>query len=257
MNSELSTAQKSLLMTAGSSLASALLVVAAAVKPGITTAALNQIAEQELAARNCRPSFKKYLVLGTGRYPASLCVSINDEIVHGLPRADRVLANGDIVSLDLGAEYQGIYADMAVTVPVGSISAEADKLIEVTRSSLEVGIKSIVPGATIGDIGSNIAEYAENRGFSVIRDYVGHGIGIKPHQSPQIPNFGRKGSGPLIENNQALAIEPMISAGDFRTKVAPDGWTVQTVDGSLSAHFEHTVLIENGKAVIVTMITRG
>ena len=252
MTSDLSPEEILSLKAGGRFLAEALALVCKAVRPGVSTAELNQIAEHELALRNCRPSFKNYYVAGAGEYPAALCISINDEIVHGLPDAGRLLQDGDIVSLDLGAEYQGIYSDMAVTVAAGEISKESQRLIEVTKHSLETGIAAITPGAKIGDIGAAIEEYVESEGFAVIKDYVGHGIGRKPHELPQIPNFGRKGTGPLIADNQALAIEPMVSVGDFHTMVANDGWTVKTLDGSLSAHFEHTVIVENGLPVIVT-----
>jgi len=223
------------------------------VKPGVSTLRLDEVAEAALRSLGCEPSFKEYEPRDGGRrFPSSICVSINDEIVHGLPNIARLLEEGDIVSIDIGARYQGVCTDMAVTVPVGKISSAAAKLIDTTKKSLEIGIAQIKPGAKVGDIGFAIAKYIEAAGFGVIREYVGHGIGSQPHQAPSVPNFGRKGTGETLPDGLAIAIEPMVAAGDWRTSAGEDGWTVSTADGSLSAHFEHTILIEDGKPVVVT-----
>lgn len=223
-----------------------------AVKPGVSTKYLDEIAEKELRKRGCKPSFKNYYVPGAGKYPASLCVAVNDEIVHGIPSDKRILKEGDIISLDIGAEYEGIFTDMATTVPVGEISDKAKMLLESTKESLMIGITHAIAGNHIGDIGNAIENFASFRKLGVVKDYVGHGIGTQPHMAPQIPNFGTKGTGPAITENMALAIEPMLTLGREETALDSDGWTVRTYDGSLSAHFEHTVIIENGKPVIVT-----
>lgn len=236
----------------GKVLAESILEAANAVKPGASTFEIDTIAEQAILSRGCKPSFKNYLVAGAGHFPAALCISINDEIVHGIPSKQRIIKDGDIVSLDLGAEMNGIYTDMALTIAVGKVSEDAQELINVTKASLEMGIDQARVGNTIGDIGASIEQYAEGERMGVIREYVGHGIGRKPHMEPQIPNFGRAATGEEIKEGMALAIEPMLTLGDYHTKVLGDRWTVKTADGSLSAHFEHTVVIENGKPVIVT-----
>lgn len=223
------------------------------VKPYITTQELDKTAEKFFKSEGLKPSFKNYEVSGL-KFPASICVSINDEIVHGIPTEKRFLAEGDIVSIDIGAEYQGIYTDMAVTVPVGKISKEAKKLLKVIEESLYLGIKQAKAGNHIGDIGNVIEDKAKKAGLGVVREYVGHGIGRKPHLRPQIPNFGEKGSLEEIKEGMALAIEPMLTLGSGWTKLHHDGWTVKTEDASLAAHFEHTVIIEDGKPVIITKI---
>lgn len=235
----------------GKILRDSLYEVREAVRDGITTKELDNIAESAIVARGGVPSFKDYEVKGVGSFPSSVCISVNDEVVHGIP-GDLTIKEGDVVSLDLGVIYKGVCTDMAITVPVGKVSEEAKKLIRITRESLEKGITQAKVGNRIGDIGYEIQEYAEKNGFGVVRELVGHGIGREPHMEPHIPNFGQKGTGPLIEEGMALAIEPMLTHGSYDVTVGDDGWTVKTRDGSLAAHFEHTVVIVNGKPVIVT-----
>jgi methionyl aminopeptidase len=222
------------------------------IKPGMKTKEMDIIAERELKKRDAESSFKGYR-----GYPATICVSINDEIVHGIP-GDRVLKEGDIVSLDFGAKYQGFHGDAAVTVPVGEVSPEAVRLIETTRDSLEKGIAAACAGANLGDISAAIQRYAEAQGYSLVREYTGHGIGRKMHEDPQIPNsteppYGlQPGMGPVLKKGMTLALEPMLNAGDWRTRLDDDQWTVLTADGSLSAHFEHTIVIDNIKPEVLT-----
>ena len=241
-----------LIKKCGKILSESLLEVKKAVKPGIITSRLDEIAYYEIKKRGAEPSFKDYEVKGAGCFPSTLCVSVNDEVVHGLP-SERVIQEGDIVSLDIGAKYRGIYTDMAITVPVGEISEVAQKLIETTKKCLNIGISEAKVGNHIGDIGFAVQEYAERNGFGVVRDLVGHGIGRDAHMMPHIPNFGEKGRGPAIEEGMALAIEPMLTEWEYDISIKSDGWTVATSDGSLAAHFEHTVVIMNGKPVIVTV----
>ncbi|MEA1872740.1 MAG: type I methionyl aminopeptidase [Chloroflexota bacterium] len=215
------------------------------VKPGIKTRQLDVIAANEVKRRGARPSFKNY-----HGFPANLCVSINDEIVHGIP-GERMLQEGDIVSLDAGVNFNGFHTDAAITVGVGKISDQAKELIAVTEGSLKAGIDQAACGAHVGDISAAIQDYVESRGFSVIREYTGHGVGRELHEEPQIPNFAF-GRGFLLRKGMTLAIEPMVSAGDWHTKLAPDRWTVLTADGSLSAHFEHTIAITDGNAEVLT-----
>lgn len=244
--------QKSNIKICGRYLYQTLMEVRSSIKPGVSARVLDEIAERVLLKFGCRPSFKNYYVAGAGSYPASICVSVNDEVVHGLPLDKKVFQEGDIVGLDLGAEYKGINTDMAITVPVGQVSADASKLIKATEDGLMAGISAIKPGAKIGDIGHAIEQVAKQYSLGVVKEYVGHGIGVRPHQPPQIPNFGREGTGSPIVDSTAIAIEPMFTLGDYRTYVDNDGWTVHTVDHSFTAHFEHTVLVENGEPVIVT-----
>jgi methionyl aminopeptidase len=236
----------------GKHLSFAIYEAAKAAKIGIATVKLDKIAEEALVSRGCKPSFKDYYVAGCGAYPFSLCISINNQIVHGLPSETIILKDGDILSLDLGAEFKGVNTDMAITVPIGNVSEENLRLIKATRISLEKGIEQARIGKKIGDIGHAIEKHAINENLGIVREYVGHGIGIEPHMWPQIPNFGQKGTGPIIEEGMALAIEPMLTLGDGSTMITEDGWTVKTADHSMAAHFEHTVIIENGKTVVVT-----
>lgn len=223
------------------------------VKPGISAQYLNDIAEKQLRNNGARPSFLNYGSHTSNPFPASLCVSINEEIVHGIPGADKIIHNGDLVGLDLGAEYKGMCSDMAVTVVAGKYLNENDKkLVYVAKEALNLGIKAALPGKTTGDIGMAIQKFVESQGFSVIRALVGHGIGSEPHQDPQVPNFGKKGEGEQLKTNLAIAIEPMIAVGDYNIKTNRDGWTVSTYDGKKSAHFEHTVLITSSKPIIIT-----
>jgi methionyl aminopeptidase len=223
------------------------------VRPGITTLTLNEEAEEFLLSRGAKLAFKGYK-RGPNEppFPAALCTSINDEIVHGIPSADRVLREGDIISLDLGAAIEGYYGDAAITLPVGEISEEAKKLIHVTQKSLDIAIEKAVPDNRLQDISYAVQEYVENNGFSVVRDFVGHGIGRSPHEEPQIPNFGKPGRGKRLKPGMVLAIEPMVNAGTFETRILEDHWTAVTADGSLSAHFEHTVAITSDGPDILT-----
>jgi len=214
------------------------------VKPGIKTRWLDEIMAEGSRKRGVKPSFKNYQ-----GFPANLCVSVNDEIVHGIP-GERVLSEGDIVSLDAGVIYNGFHSDAAMTVGVGKISNQAKELIAVTEGSLKAGIAQANCGAHIGDISAAVQDYVESRGFSVVREYTGHGVGRKLHEEPQIPNFAF-GKGSLLRRGMTLAIEPMVNAGTCRTRLASNRWTVLTADGSLSAHFEHTIAITEGEAEIL------
>jgi methionyl aminopeptidase len=218
------------------------------IKPGMKTVELDVLAAREAAERDAVPSFKGYM-----GYPANLCVSLNDEIVHGIP-SGRVIKEGDLVKLDFGVIYQGYQGDAAVTVGVGQISPVAKRLMEATRGALFAGIAEAKDGARLGDISAAIGAYAESYGFSVVREYTGHGIGREMHEEPQVPNFGAPGMGPLLKKGMTLALEPMVNTGDWRTGVVPDGWVVYTADGSLSAHFEHTIAITEGEPEILTNI---
>jgi methionyl aminopeptidase len=237
-----SSSELDLMREAGRIVGLAKLEVANAIKPGVTTRSLDKIAEEVIRSENAIPSFKGY---GDSQnpFPASICASINDEIVHGIP-GTRIICDGDIISVDFGAIWKGLHADSAFTIGVGSISNEAAKLIDATRLSLEKGIEQSVIGNRIGDVCHAIQTYAENEGYTLVRHYVGHGIGYSMHEDPPVPNWGMEpGQGPLLKVGMAIAIEPMLNIGNYRTKVLSDGWTVSTDDGELSAHFEHTVLI--------------
>jgi methionyl aminopeptidase len=222
--------------------------VLAAVKPGVTTAKLDRIAEDYIRDQGATPSFKGY----KGTYPASICTSLNDEIVHGIPSPKRIVKSGDILSLDFGAIWEGFHGDSAVTVVVGEPpSAEAEKLVRVTEEALEAGISQIRPGARLSDIGAAVQAVAEGAGFSVVREYVGHGIGRNLHEEPQVPNYGDPGRGPEMKPGLVIAVEPMVNLGGCQTRVLADDWTVVTEDGSLSAHFEHTIAVtEDGNEVL-------
>ena len=233
---------------AGRIVATVLEVLKGQVKPGMKTEELDFIAVKELEKLGARPSFKGYR-----GFPANLCVSVNDEIVHGIP-GKRVLHDGDIVSLDFGAIFNGFQGDAALTVGVGSISPEAERLIETTRGALEAGIAAARDGARLGDISVAIQNYAESRGYSVVREYTGHGIGREMHEEPQIPNFGLPGQGPELKKGMTLALEPMVNIGDWRTRVDDNHWTVLTIDGSLSAHFENTIAITDGGSEVLTAL---
>ncbi len=239
---------------AGRLLAEMLAVLKESVRPGMTTLELDDIAVREIKNRNAEPSFLGYKgAREAPAFPAVICVSINDEIVHGIP-GPRIIKEGDIVSIDAGLVYKGFQSDSAVTVPVGAVPDDVLKLIDTTRESLMAGITAACPGGRIGDISSAVQGYVESRGFSVVREYVGHGIGRSLHEDPQIPNYGISGKGIPLKKGMVIAIEPMVNMGDWRTKLAPDYWTVSTLDGSLSAHFEHTVAItENGPEVLSTL----
>lgn len=215
------------------------------IQPGVTTRELDKIAEEVAQKRGAKPAFKGYR-----GYPYSLCASVNEEVVHGMP-SGRVLKEGDIVGLDFGVYYQGFYGDAAITLPVGRVSEEATRLMQVTEQSLYAAIDQTASGNRLGDISAAVQETAESAGYSVVRDFVGHGIGRNMHEDPQIPNFGKKGRGIELQTGMILAIEPMVNAGRYRVKILPDGWTVITADGSLSAHFEHSVAItDNGPEIL-------
>jgi len=233
---------------AGRIVGTVLKILSRQVKSGMKTKELDIIATREVERLGAKPSFKGYR-----GFPASLCVSINDEIVHGIP-GERVLREGDIVSLDFGAIYNGFQGDAAITVAVGKVTPEAKRLIETTERSLEAGIVAARPGATLGDISAAIQNYAESRGYSVVREYTGHGIGREMHEEPQIPNFGLPGTGPVLKRGMTLALEPMVNAGDWHTRLGDDHWTVLTADGSLSAHFEHTIAITDDEPEVLTKV---
>lgn len=224
-----------------------------AVRPGVTTLELDRIAEEITVKRGAVPAFKGYRVAGRV-FPRSLCVSVNDEVVHGIPSASRALREGDIVGLDFGVVVEGYYGDAAVTVPVGSISDEARHLVDATRESLWQGIRTIQVGSRLGDLSHAIQSYAEGAGLSVVREFVGHGIGRHLHEEPQVPNFGEPGKGRLLREGMVLAIEPMLNLGEPGVRVKEDGWTAVTRDGSLSAHFEHSVAITADGPVVLTTL---
>ncbi|QIA28031.1 type I methionyl aminopeptidase [Thermaerobacter sp. PB12/4term] len=232
---------------AGRVVAAVLRELAAALRPGITTAELDRLAERLIREAGAEPAFKGYQ-----GFPASICTSINDEVVHGIPSPHRVIREGDLVSIDVGARYHGYYGDSAATFAVGEVSPEARRLLEVTRESLARGIAAARAGNRLGDIGYAVQEYVEAAGFSVVRDYAGHGIGRAMHEDPQVPNYGRPGTGLRLRPGLVIAIEPMVNAGGHAVRTDPDGWTVRTADGSLSAHFEHTVLITGGEPEVLT-----
>ena len=213
-----------------------------AVRPGVTTAELDAIAEERTLAKGAKPAFKGYVVQGR-TFPASICLSINDEVVHGIPSTKRVLREGDIVGLDFGVNFQGYYGDAAMTVPVGKVSKEAERLMAATKAALEAGIAAIRPGAHIEDISAAIQDTAEAAGYSLVREFVGHGIGRKLHEEPQVPNYRTGARGILLKEGLVLAIEPMVNAGSPAVYVKEDGWTAATRDGRLSAHFEHSVAV--------------
>ncbi len=221
------------------------------IKPGMTTLEIDQLGEKMIRDFGCEPSFKNYC-----GYPASICVSINDEVVHGIPTAARVLKEGDIVSLDAGVIYKGYHADAARTVGVGEISKEAQLLIDRTRMSFFEGMKKAKAGFYLHDISNNIADYAEQFGYGVVRDLVGHGIGASLHEDPEIPNFRKKTRGIMLASGMTLAVEPMINMGTHEVVWLDDEWTVVTEDYSLSAHYENTILITNGKPEILTLTER-
>tara|TARA_Y100001970_G_C14221651_1_gene853046 strand:+ start:929 stop:1672 length:744 start_codon:yes stop_codon:yes gene_type:complete len=217
------------------------------IKPGISTIELDQFAEKYITDRNAIPGFK-----GLYGFPATLCVSINDEVVHGIP-SNRILEDGDIIGIDVGSIIDGFYGDHAKTFEVGSVSEDNKKLIDVTKECLIKGIKEAKPGNRIGDIGFAIQTYAESFGYGVVKELVGHGIGEKLHEEPQIPNYGSKNTGPIIEEGMCFAIEPMINFGSEEIYTKSDNWTVCTKDGSASAHFEHTITIDKDGAKILTI----
>ncbi len=233
---------------AGKMVAIVLEILARQIRPGMKTKELDIIAAREIERLGAKPSFKGYQ-----GFPANLCVSVNGEIVHGIP-GERVLGEGDIVSLDFGTTYMGFHGDAAMTVGVGEISSQAKELMATTEGALSAGIAAAYPGASLGDVSATIQNYAESRGYSVVREYTGHGIGREMHEEPQIPNFGLPGTGPELKKGMTIALEPMVNIGDWRTRRGDDHWTVFTADGSLSAHFEHTIAITDAGAEVLTII---
>ena len=230
---------------AGRVVAQVIRALRSAIGPGVRTRDLDALARREIRRLGAKPAF-----LGYYGFPAVICTSLNEEIVHGIP-GERAIRPGDLVKVDVGAVVDGLYADAAFTVAVPPVSPEKERLVETTRRALWAGIEQARPGRRVGDIGWAIQSLAEGEGFSVVREYVGHGIGRRLHEEPQVPNYGTPGTGPLLRAGMALAIEPMVNLGTWRTRLQPDGWTVVTADGSLSAHFEHTVLIlEEGPEVV-------
>jgi len=233
---------------AGRIVATILGILSKQVRPGMKTKELDIIAGGESARLGVKPSFKGYR-----GFPANLCVSVNDEVVHGIP-GERVLNEGDIVSLDFGAIFDGFQGDAAVTVAVGEISPQARQLLETTQAALNAGIAASYPGARLGDISAAIQNCAEAKGYSVVREYTGHGIGREMHEEPQIPNFGQLGTGPVLKKGMTLALEPMVNIGDWHTRLDNNHWVVFTADGSLSAHFEHTIAITKAEPEVLTIV---
>ncbi len=228
--------------------AEALRVAGEAVKPGVTTLEIDTIVRQYIEKQGATPSF-----LGYGGFPASACISVNNVVIHGIPSKNTVLKEGDIVSVDVGAYYRGFHGDNAYTFPCGKISAQAQSLLDATKESLFEGIKQARPGNRVGDIGSAVQKYVEARSYSVVRDFVGHGVGAKLHEDPSIPNYGTPGRGIRLLPGMTIAIEPMVNQGAYQVKVLGDEWTTVTLDGKLSAHFEHTVAITPDGPRIMTL----
>jgi methionyl aminopeptidase len=242
-----SAAELAVMREAGRVTARALRAVGDAVAPGVTTGELDEIAVEVIRAAGARAAF-----LGYHGFPATVCASLNREVVHGIP-GRRKLRQGDILSVDVGAVVDGYFGDAARTFPVGRVSNEAVRLLTATREALEAGIACCVPGMRLGDIGAAVQRVAEGAGFSVVREYVGHGIGRAMHEDPQVPNYGTVGKGPALRAGMVLAIEPMVNAGDADVRQLADGWTVVTADGSLSAHFEHTIAVTNEGPSVLTL----
>jgi methionyl aminopeptidase len=242
-----SAAELEKMRTAGRVVAEVLTELASHVAPGVTTADLDALAEKRIAAAGATPAFKGY-----HGYPATICASINDEVIHGIPSGRRILNEGDIISIDVGAVLDGYFGDSAMTLPVGPVSEEAARLLRTTEESLYKAIELVKPGARVSDIGHAVQKHVEAFGFSVVREFVGHGIGQKMHEEPQVPNYGEPGRGPRLAEGMVLAIEPMVNAGKPAVKVLADGWTAVTRDGTLSAHFEHTVAVTADGAWILT-----
>ncbi len=220
------------------------------VRPGVTTKEIDIAVHDFIVSQGATPSFLDY-----SGYPASTCISVNQNVIHGIPD-NRILQEGDIVSIDVGAYWGGFHGDCAATFACGEVSPEAQKLIDVTKQSFFEGIKFARQGCRVSDIGSAVQAYVESNGFSVVRDFIGHGVGANLHESPEVPNFGRPGRGPRLIKGMTLAVEPMVNIGDYKVRVLSDGWTTVTADGSLSAHYENTVLITDGEPEILT-VTEG
>ncbi|OGZ06329.1 MAG: type I methionyl aminopeptidase [Candidatus Lloydbacteria bacterium RIFCSPHIGHO2_01_FULL_49_22] len=241
-----------LLRESGKRLARVLHAVAKEIKPGVTTQYLDEVAERLIRETGDTPPFLNYTPVGARRpYPAALCVSVNDEIVHGIP-SDRVLKEGDIVSIDLGLTHKGMITDAALTVPVGKVSNKILELISETERSLKEGIRAMHPGGHIGDIGAAVERVAHQHGYGIVRELGGHGVGHAVHEDPYVPNYGKKHSGPILKPGMVLALEPMFMLGSEDIRLMPDGYTIITEDGSLSAHFEHTVVVTETGVEILT-----
>ena len=230
----------------------ALLLARDMVRPGVSTYEIDQAIRRYIEKCGATPAF-----LGYGGFPASACISVNDEVIHGIPSKKRILQEGDIVKIDTGATYHGYVGDSARTIPVGTVSEEARRLIEVTRNSFWAGVEALQAGNRMGDVGSAIDAVVRANGFSTVRRYVGHGIGTDMHESPDVPNFGTPGRGIRLCAGMTLAIEPMVNVGTFEVKEMPDGWTVKTLDGSLSAHYENTVALTSDGVLILTEVEKG
>ncbi len=237
-----------LMREAGRISANALKLAGEAVQPGVSTLEIDTIVRKYIEKEGATPSF-----LGYGGFPASACISVNDVVIHGIPSKKCILKEGDIVSIDVGAFIDGFHGDNAYTFPCGKISAEAQALLKATEESLYEGIKAAVAGNRIGDIGHAVQKYVEDRSYSVVRDFVGHGVGAKLHEDPAVPNYGTPGRGVRLMPGMTIAIEPMITAGDYKVKVLDDDWTTVTVDGSLAAHFEHSIAITPDGPKILTI----
>ena len=245
-------AQITAMKDAGRITGEALLVARDMVRPGISTYEIDQAIRRYIEKCGAVPTF-----LGYGGFPASACISVNDEVIHGIPSKKRILQEGDIVKIDTGATYKGYVGDSARTIPVGKVSDEAKKLIEVTRNSFWKGVEALQIGNRLGDIGHAIDSLVVENGFSTVRRYVGHGIGTELHESPDVPNFGTAGRGIRLCAGMTLAIEPMVNVGTYEVKEMPDGWTVKTLDGSLSAHYENTVALTTDGVLILTEVEKG
>jgi methionyl aminopeptidase len=242
-------AQISAMMEAGRITGEALLVAREHVREGVSTKELDTLIRNHIEKCGAKPSF-----LGYSGFPASACISINDEVIHGIPSKKRILKNGDIVKIDVGAFYKGFHGDSARTIAVGSISDEAAKLIKVTRDSFFAGVAAVKNGNRMGDVGSAIQNCVEGAGFSVVKRYIGHGVGHELHESPDVPNFGTAGRGVRLSTGMTLAIEPMVNVGSEEVFEMPDGWTVKTRDGSLSAHYENTIALTSEGVIITTLV---
>jgi methionyl aminopeptidase len=216
------------------------------VKVGVSTWELNKIAEDMCRKQDVQPAFKGY-----GGFPAALCVAINHEVVHGVPSKEIILREGDIIGMDFGIKYNGLYTDAAITLPVGKVSPEVQKLLDVTKEALKIGVEKVQEGVFTGDIGAAIQKYVESNGFSVVRDCIGHGVGRHLHEPPEVPNYGNAGEGTILKENMTIAIEPIVNMGDFKVKTLKDHWTIVTKDGQRSAHFEHTVVVKKGGYEII------
>ena len=234
---------------AGRISAMALQLAGQAVEPGVSTAELDRIAEKYILSQGAKPNFKGY-----NGFPATACISINDQVIHGIPSKNRIIKQGDIVSIDLGAVIDGFHGDNAATFAAGDVSPEAERLMRVTEESLYEGIKAARSGSRVGDISFAVQSYVEARGYSVVRQFVGHGVGASLHEEPEVPNFGKPGHGARLLPGMTLAIEPMINMGTEKVKVLPDGWTVLTADGALSAHFEQSIVITADGPQILTKV---